>query len=58
MVITKSRMLSPEDTFQVFGNISEIHQKHKVFLALLQERIKKWSDTSTLGDLFLEHVSQ
>jgi hypothetical protein len=46
-------VLSNEDLKGVFGNVTELAEHHKAFLALMQQRLDTWKETSLMGDLFL-----
>eukprot|EP00727_Mastigamoeba_balamuthi_P003006 m51a1_g12702 putative pleckstrin domain-containing protein (546) ;mRNA; f:1-2039 len=59
MIITKYlsplRMLkiSKADLFNVFSNVEVIRNCHAKFLEKLSERLENWSETTTMGDVFL-----
>ena len=46
-------MLSEEELKGVFGNVTELSEHHKAFLALMQQRLDTWKENSLMGDLFL-----
>lgn len=55
--IKAKKVLSDDDLFSVFGNITVLAEHHKKFLSHLNERISNWKETSTVGDLFIDHFT-
>jgi len=46
--------LNPDQILQVFANVKVIATCHKMFLEPLEERVKTWTESSIISDLFLE----
>lgn len=44
-----------EDTDDIYSAFTFLYLNHKRFCDGLQEKVKKWNETSTIGDLFLEN---
>lgn len=49
-------IIKDDEFFGVFANIEELLEYHKHFLCVLQPRIDQWSDSTTVGDIFLREV--
>jgi len=54
--IIKSKSLNDEETFHVFGNLSQLLLRHQQLLAGLKVVMEDWKDLSNLGDFFLQKL--
>ena len=51
-------ILSKDEYRAIFANLDELYKLHLGLLASFEERIEKnWSDTSTVGDIFLKQMA-
>lgn len=51
-----SDVLSPEQLQALFSNIQVIRSFNKEFYHVLEDRLDKWEDSTTLADLFVKHA--
>ncbi|GAM18668.1 hypothetical protein SAMD00019534_018430 [Acytostelium subglobosum LB1] len=47
-------LLSPDDVFSVFGNWENILRSHILLQREFEDRLSKWNDESTFGDIILQ----
>ena len=56
--LLKHKVLSEEDMYSIFSNVSELLQLHTELLSALQAEAKNWNSDVQLGKLFLEKVTK
>lgn len=56
-VNSEAAILTNEDIVAIFSNIDIIYNFSKEMVQLLDERMKQWSPTQKIGDVFLRLVN-
>jgi len=46
------KLISAEESTKIFSNVQTIYQLHEVLSSELSERLNKWDNTQTMGDIF------
>jgi hypothetical protein len=54
--VTSNQILTSEDAYSVFSNLSELLLCHQQLLGKFKEAFGTWQDSASLGKLFLEQL--